>query len=100
MTGTGKTVAVQSLLNSLRPMPYDGGTGIIPIFTNIRRRSSRGDSDDHREEALNTALCALTEKVIFSEPYTEDPFNHHTPRILTHKLARRLWCTAICTLAR
>ncbi len=28
--------------------------------------------------SLNTALCALTEKVIFTDPYTADPFNHHT----------------------
>ena len=31
VTGTGKTVAVQSLLNSLQPMPYDGGMGIVPL---------------------------------------------------------------------
>ena len=35
VTGTGKTVAVQSLLNSLQPMPYDGGMGIIPVFMNF-----------------------------------------------------------------
>ena len=35
VTGTGKTVAVQSLLNSLQPMPYDGGLGVIPVFMNF-----------------------------------------------------------------
>lgn len=35
VTGTGKTVAVQSLLNSLQPMPYDGGMGVIPLFMNF-----------------------------------------------------------------
>eukprot|EP00599_Poterioochromonas_sp_BG-1_P017876 CAMPEP_0173166600 /NCGR_PEP_ID=MMETSP1105-20130129/22117_1 /TAXON_ID=2985 /ORGANISM="Ochromonas sp., Strain BG-1" /LENGTH=3828 /DNA_ID=CAMNT_0014087887 /DNA_START=639 /DNA_END=12125 /DNA_ORIENTATION=- len=35
VTGTGKTVAVQTLLNSLQPMPYDGGMGLIPIFMNF-----------------------------------------------------------------
>jgi dynein heavy chain len=28
-------VAVQTLLNSLQPMPYDGGMGLIPIFMNF-----------------------------------------------------------------
>jgi dynein heavy chain len=32
VTGTGKSVTVQSLLNSLSPMPYDGGMGLIPVF--------------------------------------------------------------------
>jgi dynein heavy chain len=35
VTGTGKTVAVQSLLNSLQPMPFEGGMGILPIFMNF-----------------------------------------------------------------
>lgn len=35
ITGTGKTVAVQSLLNDLQPMPYDGGMGVIPVFMNF-----------------------------------------------------------------
>ena len=35
VTGTGKTVAVQTLLNSLQPMPYDGGMGLLPIFMNF-----------------------------------------------------------------
>ena len=34
VTGTGKTVMIQSLLNSLQPMPYEGGMGVIPIFMN------------------------------------------------------------------
>jgi dynein heavy chain len=39
VTGTGKTVAVQSLLNSLTPMPYDGGMGLLPIFMNFSAQS-------------------------------------------------------------
>jgi dynein heavy chain len=39
VTGTGKTVAVQSLLNSLVPMPYDGGMGLLPIFMNFSAQS-------------------------------------------------------------
>jgi dynein heavy chain len=39
VTGTGKTVAVQSLLNSLQPMPYDGGMGVVPIFMNFSAQS-------------------------------------------------------------
>lgn len=35
VTGTGKTVVVTSLLNSLVPMPYEGGMGVIPIFMNF-----------------------------------------------------------------
>jgi dynein heavy chain len=35
VTGTGKTVAVQTLLNSLQPLPEDGGMGVIPIFMNF-----------------------------------------------------------------
>lgn len=35
VTGTGKTVMVQSLLNSLQPMPYEGGLGVIPVFMNF-----------------------------------------------------------------
>lgn len=35
VTGTGKTVAVQNLLNSLQPMPYEGGMGVIPVFMNF-----------------------------------------------------------------
>ena len=35
VTGTGKTVAIASLLNSLQPMPYDGGMGLMPIFMNF-----------------------------------------------------------------
>ena len=35
VTGTGKTVAVQSLLNSLQPLPAQGGMGIIPVFMNF-----------------------------------------------------------------
>ena len=34
VTGTGKTVAVQNLLKSLEPMPYEGGMGVIPVFMN------------------------------------------------------------------
>lgn len=32
VTGTGKTVTVQSLLNSLQPLREDGGMGVLPIF--------------------------------------------------------------------
>eukprot|EP01038_Epipyxis_sp_PR26KG_P006339 gene6339-8727_t len=39
VTGTGKTVAVQSLLNSLQPMPYEGGMGVIPVFMNFSAQS-------------------------------------------------------------
>lgn len=35
VTGTGKTVAIQSLLNSLQPLPMDGGMGVVPIFMNF-----------------------------------------------------------------
>ena len=35
VTGTGKTVAVQSLLNSLVPAVEDGGMGVVPIFMNF-----------------------------------------------------------------
>ena len=35
VTGTGKTVAVQSLLNSLVPTAEDGGMGVVPIFMNF-----------------------------------------------------------------
>jgi len=35
VTGTGKTVAVQKLLNSLQPMHDEGGMGIVPIFMNF-----------------------------------------------------------------
>ena len=35
VTGTGKTVAVQTLLNDLQPMPYEGGMGVIPVFMNF-----------------------------------------------------------------
>jgi dynein heavy chain len=35
VTGTGKTVAVQSLLNSLQSLPEDGGMGLIPVFMNF-----------------------------------------------------------------
>ena len=34
VTGTGKTVAVQNLLNSLVPLKEDGGMGLVPIFMN------------------------------------------------------------------
>lgn len=39
VTGTGKTVAVQTLLNSLQPMPFEGGMGIMPIFMNFSAQS-------------------------------------------------------------
>jgi len=39
VTGTGKTVAVQNLLNSLQPMPYEGGMGVVPIFMNFSAQS-------------------------------------------------------------
>jgi dynein heavy chain len=32
VTGTGKTVATQSLLNSQQALPEDGGMGIVPVF--------------------------------------------------------------------
>lgn len=35
VTGTGKTVAIQNMLNSLKPMPEDGGLGMVPIFMNF-----------------------------------------------------------------
>jgi dynein heavy chain len=35
VTGTGKTVAVQNLLNNLQPLPEDGGLGVLPIFMNF-----------------------------------------------------------------
>ena len=35
VTGTGKTVAVQTLLNSLQPLVIDGGMGVLPIFMNF-----------------------------------------------------------------
>lgn len=35
MAGTGKTVAVQSLLNSLQPLQAEGGMGVVPVFMNF-----------------------------------------------------------------
>eukprot|EP01039_Chlorochromonas_danica_P005727 gene5727-6311_t len=35
VTGTGKTVAVQTLLTSLQPLPEEGGMAVIPIFMNF-----------------------------------------------------------------
>lgn len=35
VTGTGKTVAVSSLLNGLQPPESEGGMGILPIFLNF-----------------------------------------------------------------
>ena len=35
VTGTGKTVAVQNLLNSLQPSPEDGGMSVLPVFMNF-----------------------------------------------------------------
>ena len=39
-TGTGKTVAVQNLLNNLQPMPYDGGMGVLPLFMNFSAQTN------------------------------------------------------------
>ena len=41
VTGTGKTVAVENLLNSLQPMPYEqeGGMGVMPVFMNFSAQS-------------------------------------------------------------
>ena len=41
VTGTGKTVAVENLLNSLQPMPYEqeGGMGVVPVFINFSAQS-------------------------------------------------------------
>ena len=35
VTGTGKTVCMQTLLNGLQPMPYDGGMGLVLLFLNF-----------------------------------------------------------------
>jgi len=35
VTGTGKTVAIQNMLNSLRPMQDEGGLALVPIFMNF-----------------------------------------------------------------
>ena len=35
VTGTGKTVTVQNLLNKLQPPVHDGGLGVLPIFINF-----------------------------------------------------------------
>ena len=40
VTGTGKTVAVQNLLNNLQPMPYDGGMGVLPLFMNFSAQTN------------------------------------------------------------
>lgn len=39
VTGTGKTVAVQTLLNNLRPMKDEGGLGVVPVFMSFSAQS-------------------------------------------------------------
>ncbi|RYH31858.1 hypothetical protein EON65_01740 [archaeon] len=54
VTGTGKTVAVQSLLNSLQPMPYDGGLGVIPVFMNFSAQT--------RSDVIQSSIESKLEK--------------------------------------
>ncbi|KAH8072853.1 dynein light chain binding protein [Aureococcus anophagefferens] len=40
VTGTGKTVMVQSLLRSLEPLQDEGGLGVVPTFLNFSAQTS------------------------------------------------------------
>jgi dynein heavy chain len=54
VTGTGKTVTIQSLLNSQIPMPYDGGMGLVPVFMNFSAQT--------KSEVVQLSIEAKLEK--------------------------------------